>query len=330
MDALSHVLQSVDYEKLLEHYKFNNIKISNHYIRSSCKIHGGNNPSAFVVNLNNGLWYCHTGDCGGGDAVSLVEHMENLSFVDSIRWLANFFSVDIAQMEIKARSTKYYKELKTFIEIVKSSRKRNNPKREFELPSHSVDVSKFRTFHESTIEKFGLKFLDYIKLLNREDKEFTFRNRLIIPIKSKENINIAYALRKTRANDQPKWFYQPNDFEAGEILYNYAECVGAGVVAVVEGIFDVWAYHEIGVKAVATLGAHLTGEQARLLLTLGCDVVLSYDGDDAGRKATNKAIDVLHNKANISIVPFADGEDPESITRKELYDAFTNRKRIRG
>ena len=64
MDAVTLLIKHLDAEKLLEHYDFDRIKSDGDMIRSSCKIHGGNNPTAFVINKETCLWYCHTSDCG--------------------------------------------------------------------------------------------------------------------------------------------------------------------------------------------------------------------------------------------------------------------------
>jgi DNA primase len=87
----------------------------------------------------------------------------------------------------------------------------------------------------------------------------------------------------------------------------------------------VWAYHEIGVTAVCTYGAHLADEQYKLLLKTGADIILSYDNDDAGNKARDKAIEMLKNKTNLFLVTLPKGKDPENITRQELRECYEAR-----
>jgi len=92
----------------------------------------------------------------------------------------------------------------------------------------------------------------------------------------------------------------------------------------------VWAYHEIGVKAVSTFGAQLTDEQVKIILRTGCtSVTLSYDNDDAGRKATQTAIEKLRGKVDVYGIKFRElSKDAESTDRHELSDSYKNRKRI--
>ena len=80
MDATTLIQQHLDVEALLEHYGFNNIHNNGDIIRACCKLHGGDNPTAFVINKNTGLWYCHTGECGGGDVFTLVQKFEGINF----------------------------------------------------------------------------------------------------------------------------------------------------------------------------------------------------------------------------------------------------------
>ena len=124
MDATTYINQNLDVVKLLQHYDFKNITVSGDLIRSCCKLHGGNNPSAFVINKNNGLWYCHTGDCGGGDIFTLVERLEGFSkhdFPKTVQFVASFFNLDINNLSIN-RHANYLKEIRKFIITVKNNK----------------------------------------------------------------------------------------------------------------------------------------------------------------------------------------------------------------
>jgi DNA primase len=164
-------------------------------------------------------------------------------------------------------------------------------------------------------------------------------NRLLFPIRFKHTL-LGVSLRRIKASDNPKWLHQPAHIDTRELLYNFDACENADTIVITEGIVDVWAYHELGIHAVATFGAHLTDEQYRMLMRTGADLVWSYDGDDAGRIATQKAVlgykdksgkfikGMFQNKANNFIVEFADGEDPASISREELKRRYENKRRV--
>lgn len=321
MYALEKIVANADVYKLLEHYGFNTSDEDGTILRSHCAIHGGNNPSAFAFNTESNLWFCHTNpDCGGGDIFTLVEKMENVSFTEATKFLADFFRIDIEGLDIIERKSRNQKEISNFIKIM-SKRRAKKPMDTFKVEDKLFELSTFRDFKEDTIKYFGLKFAKEITLESKSGKEYKLYNRLVFPIICND-IKIGASIRATKNNDNPKWSHQPTDIKTSELLYNYDSVIPGGTVVVVEGIVDVWAYHEINIVAVCTFGAHLTDNQYRMLLISGADVVLSYDGDDAGRKATSKATEMLKDKCNLYKVEMKQGEDPANITREELMNRY--------
>lgn len=325
MDAVTLLRNHIDVERLMKHYDFDKMKHHGKIIRACCKIHGGDNPTAFVMNTENGLWYCHTGDCGAGDVFTLVQKMENLDFPSAVKWVANFFHVDISNLQITERKQAYMQEIKQWIKTMQSRKKKTL--NEYVIDAEIREVTKFREFKEETLRHFDLGYVERIKLKKRDGGEYTLYNRLVFPI-IQNGIQVGALFRRIKSTDVPKWSNQPANIETENLLYNYDATHGKMEIVVVEGILDVWAYHEIGITAVATFGAHLTEEQAKLLLRTGADIVLSYDGDDAGRIATKKAIDMLKYKANIKCVVFDEGEDPENIGREELKKRYEHKRRV--
>lgn len=325
MDAVSFLNQHINIELLLQHYNFEKIHSDGNMIRACCKLHGGNNPTAFVANRNNGLWYCHTSNCGGGDIYTLVQKLENIDFVSSVKWLADFFKVNINNLSLSGRNKNYVNEISNFITLMRKNRKKSF--KEFHINEHIREVTKFRNFNKSTIDFFNLGYVDKVNLLKRDGTHYTLYKRLAFPIMF-NNIQIGTSFRRTKSYDMPKWSHQPVHLKYGNILYNYDSIVNQPHFAICEGITDVWAYHEIDIPAAATFGAHITNEQYKLLLKTGADLILSFDGDKAGQSVTDKAIDLFYHKANLEIVSFNDFEDPESITRKELKYRFDCRKKL--
>jgi DNA primase len=321
MDAVQAIQQSLDVTKLLHHYGFQQIREDNEFIRACCKLHGGNNPTSFVINKENGLWYCHS-NCGGGDAFTLVQKMEGIEFIESVRWLASFFNVDINNLQIVERKAKYIEELRKFVTLVKSKRKKEI--QEFNITEEIKPVTRYRNFNQATLEHFNLGYVDEVTLAKRNGEHYTLRARLVFPIYF-QNIRVGMSFRRTKSTDVPKWSHQPAHIETKNLLYNYDSAKDADTIVVCEGITDVWAFYECGIPAVATFGAHLTQEQYKLLLRTGADIVLAYDGDSAGKLATQRAIKMLKWKANLSVIHFNENEDPESITREELYERYSIR-----
>lgn len=324
MDAVSAINKHIDVVKLLEHYDFKHIRDDGEYIRCACKLHDGNNPTAFVINKETGLYYCHT-SCGGGDIYTIVEQMENIDFYSSVSWLAKFFNVDIENLEITERKEKHVSDLKQFIKVVKGNRKKNY--KVFKIQEEIQSVIKYRKFQTETLEKFGLGIVKQVTLEKRTQEKYVLYNRLVFPIIF-DGIQVGISFRKTKATDFPKWSHQPANIETKELLYNYDEAKTNPIIVICEGILDVWAFYEIGVQAVATFGAHITEEQYKLLLMTGADLVFAFDGDEAGRKATQSAIKMFKYKANIFEVKFEQNEDAENIDREILKQKFENKIRL--
>lgn len=325
MDAITLLREHIDIMKLLEHYGFKDVRADGNMIRACCKMHDGNNPTGFVANPDNGLWYCHTGNCGGGDAFTLVQHFEECDFKTAVNFIADFYGIDINNLEIVERKQSYMQEMKKWLKAVSSRKKKDTKAYHIDVPIR--EVTKLRNFTEETMQHFGLGFVDEINLEKKNGGRYALKNRLYIPIIFR-GIQVGASFRKVKATDYPKWSHQPLKLNTGDMLYNYDATDGLKTIVIVEGIFDVWAYHEIGITAVATFGAHITEEQYKLLMRTGADLVFSYDGDKVGKQATEKALEIFRYKANLEYVLFDENEDPESIPREQLKLKYERRKKL--
>ncbi len=324
MDAITLIQNNLNIDKLLKYYDFDKVHNDGEIIRACCKLHGGNNPSAFVIKRETGLWYCHTGGCGGGDVFSLVQKMEDTDFYSAVRRLANLFDVDIRKLRITEKKSRHMDDLQKFIKLMVSKRKKTIPT--FTIDEEVKEVVKYRNFHEETLRHFGVGHVTSITLTKRNGEEYRLHNRLIFPLII-EDVQVGVSLKRIKSADYPKWSHQPAHINTRDILYNYNSVKYLPTVTVCEGIDDVMAFYEIGVPAVCTFGSHISKEQYKLLLKTGADIVLAFDGDAAGRTATDKAIKMFKYKANIFVISFADREDPESIGREELKKKYENKRK---
>lgn len=313
----------MDVMKILEHYDFDTSNFSGDIVRTNCKIHGGTNKSSFVIDVSTGLWFCHSG-CGGGDIFTLIERMEDMSFPQAVEFLANFFDVDTKGLKTSRNKDKVEKELKSFMKAMKRSH--TSQLEEFEYNVDAVGISRYRNFSKETLDRFKVIYAKSVEVHNRNNESYTIYDRVIVPVVFRDK-NIGISIRKTKEKDFPKWLHQPPGIKFNEVLYNYDSTLGKNEVIVVEGMFDVFAFYEIGLTAVCTFGAHLTHQQYVLLLQTGADIILAYDGDKAGRTAQKKAIDMLKNKANLFKIEFNPGQDPANITREELLELYAEKKR---
>ena len=100
MNAVEFINEHLDPMKVLEYYNFQEVTDKGQMIRARCKIHGGDNPTAFCWNKENNLWFCYTGDCGGGDVFSLIEKLEKCNFKTAVQKAAEILSLDINDMEV--------------------------------------------------------------------------------------------------------------------------------------------------------------------------------------------------------------------------------------
>lgn len=322
MHATQYLQEHIDVSKLLEHYEFEHMRQEGDIIRCSCKLHGGNNSSAFVMRVTNGLWWCHTGDCGGGDIYTLVQRMEECSFAQAVEFVATFFDVDISNYDIINQKAVEEKELKMWVRTMQSRRK--SVLGAYEPQVEMRKVTKFREYTPETLEHFGLQYAPEIQATKREGGTYTLKNRLAFPIRQ-DGIQIGISFRRIKNADFPKWLHQPANMETRNLLYNYDATSGQAEVIVCEGMPDVWAFHELGLTAVATFGAHLTDEQYKMLVRTGADIVLAYDGDEAGQNANIKAYDMLKLTSNVKYIPFEAGEDPDNLPREELWTRYENK-----
>lgn len=332
-NAVDIINENLDIMKILEHYNFEHISQKGHYIRSACTIHGGHNPTAFVFNLENNLWYCHTECNKGGDVYDLISELEDISFIESVQKASQILGIDIEGIEIKERPDKWVMETKKWIQYMKNKNKNKN-KKELHLDDICVcmyDVKKFRNFNNDTLLRFGLKYIKEFKYINKEEKEVILKDRLLYPIYYSEKL-VMVLLRTTKADDKPKWFNYPPDVKSGEVLYNYDEAVKymkenkIRDIVIVEGIHDVWAYYEAGIyNVVATFGSNLTDEQAKLLYQIAEGLYISYDNDTAGIIGTNKIIEAHKDKMNIRVIELEEGKDPAEHEREELKERYNNK-----
>ncbi|MEZ5773839.1 MAG: DNA primase [Hyphomicrobiaceae bacterium] len=155
-----------------------------------------------------------------------------------------------------------------------------------------------------------------------------FRNRVIIPITDLKGRVIAFGARALAPDQKPKYLNSPETplFHKGSVLFNAGNARGpahdAGTVVVVEGYMDVIALDQAGFRhAVAPLGTALTEEQVRLLWRLAPEPILCFDGDAAGRRAANRAVDValpmVGPGASLRFAFLPDGLDPDDLVRSE-------------
>lgn len=319
-----------------------------------CPFHGERTPS-FSVDMERGLWYCF--GCGeGGSVYNFLMRIEGLNFPQAVKKLADEAGVPLELQEredpeslrrdrlreLLERTAQYYSELLLRSPLGEAAR-RYLDSRGLSLKS----AEKFRLgWAPSSGEALGQK-LRQAGYDNRDGVEAgvvressgrdLFRSRLIFPITSVSGKVVAFGGRLIEDDPDkkaPKYLNSPETeiYSKREHLYGLSfhrgEISRAKEALVMEGYLDVIAVSQAGFPlSVASLGTSLTEEQCKLMSRYARTVHLFYDADKAGRSATEKAIGLFEQAGllvNVSLLE--QGEDPDSLIRKEGTDAFARVK----
>lgn len=332
MKAVEYIAENIDAMKVLNYYHFREIKDSDSQIRSCCEIHKGNNPTAFVWNKSNNLWYCYTGDCHGGDIFTLIQKMEHVDFLTSVRKSAEILGLNITDMKIERQTNLVVENTRKWLEFMK--KKKKVPYDDFVSYTYQLPFTKYydedNRFTRFSLDTFKFYNAKFCKVYPTD--EGLLYNKLVIPIEM-NGVNHGVALRDITGQYNPKWLYQPKGIEIRNILYNWTISIESvkqnkqSELILVEGIFDVWAYHNIGLdNVVAIFGSSLKQEQSNLLLKSGLDIVLSFDNDDAGNKCTDKVKKELKYKVNLKTITLPKGNDPADCSEEILKECYLSRQ----
>lgn len=330
MNAVEFINKNIDPMKILEYYNFEEIVDRGQQIRARCKIHGGDNPTAFCWNKENNLWICYTGNCGGGDVFTLIEKLEKCDFTTAVQKAATILNLNINDMEVISEDRIRTEHLKWLNKELKKQTVQEFERFKLPYTKYFDEDERFDRFDKEVLSFYDSKFCN----LFPTDEGYLY-NKLVIPI-WKDEIIIGCALRDLTGEAKPKWYYVPRHIKISSILYNYdlvkelieTDCCITEII-LVEGIFDVWAYHKVGINnVVAVFGSSISEEQIKLILQLNLDVTLSFDNDKAGNKAREKAIKVFKNKVTLRNIELPEGSDPADLSKENLLKAYLERTKI--
>ena len=324
-----------------------------------CPFHNEKSPS-FSVSPSKQFYYCF--GCGAhGDAIGFVKEYNNLSFVEAIEELARHLGVDVPR-EIEedsqtARKRNEYQKMYALLE--KAASFFQQQLRQSEAKS-AVEYCKMRGLTGKIAKTYGVGFVPKgwdnlnlllnkdskqtellltVGLLTRNDKGRTydrFRHRLMFPIRDRRGRVVGFGGRVIDANDQPKYLNSPETpvFHKGKELYGLYEIKQSqktlDCIIVVEGYMDVIALAQAGIpNAVATMGTATTVDHLRVLFKETEQVVFCFDGDRAGKQAAWRALEttlpLMTGEYEVKFLFLPEGEDPDSLVRKENVDTFKQR-----
>ena len=308
-----------------------------------CPFHNEKTPS-FTVYPDSQSYYCF--GCGsGGEVINFIRKAENLDFYEAVRFLCDRYNLvmpaDGVDNSLSVKRKRMY-------EINKEAARFFNSCLFTEEGRAGLEYFKSRGYKKSTITKFGMgyapndwrKLLNHLRekgysyeeayeanLANKSDKNGkisyydSFRNRVMVPIIDARGNVVAFGGR-VLDDSKPKYINTSDTLvykkSLGVFGLNFAKNTKDKKLILVEGYMDAISLHQSGFdNAIACLGTALTSEMAHLLSRYADEIILSYDADEAGQKATRRAIEIFNSIGmKIRVVRLTGGKDPDEILKK--------------
>ncbi len=337
---LEQLRANTDIESVISPYV--NLRRRGKNLVGLCPFHNEKTPS-FTVYPENGSFYCF--GCGvGGDVITFVRRMENLDYMEAVKQLADRAGMALPE---DGYDDTLAKKRTSVLAANRAAAKFFHSQLYTEQGRQALDYFLDRGLAPETIRHFGLGFapndwralkrhlneqgfddvlLESANLLRRSDKNGkvsyydNFRNRVMFPIIDPRGNVIAFGGR-VLDDSKPKYINTSDTLvykkSNGVFALNFAKNGNDGKLIIAEGYMDVIALHQAGfTNAVACLGTALTKEQANLLSRYADTIILSYDADEAGQKATARALGIFGTTGmEIKVLHLEGGKDPDEIIK---------------
>ena len=353
---IDRILEATRIEEVIE--DFVPLKKRGASFVACCPFHDEKTPS-FHVTPSKGIFKCF--GCGkAGDAVTFLKEYNHLSYVESLRWLARKYGIQIHEKELTPEEIKQRDEKEELYNINEFAQKYfyNNLLNTQE--GQSIGLSYFieREVTQQTIDTWGLGYCmqksnDFslhalrngypeelliksgLSLKSEKTGELydRFHSRVTFPIYNVAGRVLGFSARilssdKTKA----KYVNSPETaiYTKGDVLFGLyfakSEIVKNDLCYLVEGNVDAVMMRQNEVKnVVASSGTALTEKQVKLIKRYTKNVVILYDGDAAGIHATERATDMfLKEGMTVKTLLFPDNDDPDSFARKHTQEEFHN------
>ena len=318
----------------------------------------GEKTASFTITPEKGLFYCF-GCHAGGNVFKFISMIENISYFDAIKLQAERLGIALpARNKSKAELEREDKD-KFLYQINEAARKFYH---DFMLKTEQGNIGRkyfnARGISNETIENFNLGYApnSWDNLMNellrrgytleqmleagvvskskKSEKYFDrMRDRVIIPITDLHGRTVAFGGRilDDSLEDAPKYLNSPESaiFKKGNLLFGLDKSNRAifdkKFAVVVEGYMDAIALFSAGFEnVVASLGTAFTEDQARLLLRYTRKIIFCYDSDEAGQRATMRALPIAEKVGlNVSAITITDSKDPDEFIRKHGKDKFS-------
>ncbi len=328
------------------------LRRSGRHLVGLCPFHGEKTPS-FHVYGENGSFYCF--GCGaGGDVITFVRKIENLDYMEAIRWLADRAGMQVPENQVedglgklKTRLLEINREAARFYHAVLMSPE-GRPGLQY-LEKRGLSLKTIRSFGLGFSPESRFSLVNHLRKKGFTDEEMVqanvafrgrnggvadrFFGRVMYPIIDLRGNVIAFGGR-ILTDQKPKYLNTSDTlvFHKSQSLFalNFAKNVSSQQMILAEGYMDVIALHQAGFPtAIATLGTALTAQQANLLAKYAREIVICYDADEAGQKATARAIPLLRNAGlQVKVLTIPQGKDPDEYIRSWGEQGYARFKQL--
>jgi len=309
------------------------------YLKGLCPFHSEKTPS-FTVTPSKGIYKCF--GCGeSGDVINFIMKIEGLEFVEAVKLLASKANIEI---KMSREGEQIVKRRRTLFDINRDAARFYNSQLTRDDRNDGIVYLRKRGMSDRLIRTYGLGFApnawdsvtshllskgykpaDLVELgLSIKNKSGglydRFRNRVMFPIIDVSGNVIGFGGR-TLGDDAAKYLNSPESyiFKKSENLFslNFAKSQKSDTLILAEGYMDVISLYGAGFKyAAASLGTSLTQQQARLASRYFKKIVIAYDSDNAGRTASQKAINIFSQlNVEVKVLNLGDKKDPDEYIK---------------
>ena len=306
-----------------------------------CPFHDDHSPS-MSVSPEKQIYTCFS--CGAsGNVFTFVSDFEKISFAQAVRLLGEKVGISVGGI------SNFSEKKDEYFEIYELANKFYQNSLFTNLGKNAIEYLKKRNIDKETIKKFGIglsiqkvSLTDYLKnkkydidkLINigitNDQGNDIFINRIMFPIYDLSGNPVAFSGRIYNTKDTSKYVNtkETDKFKKGKLLYNYhiakEHLKKNDSIIIMEGQMDVIRASTVGINnCIATMGTALTKDHKNIIKNMTNNIVLCFDGDEAGEKATVNAIELLEDtNIDIKVVRLPNNMDPDEYILKEGKDSF--------
>lgn len=357
-DWLAELKRKVDLVSIASNYV--HLEQKGRRFWACCPFHSEKTPS-FSIDNDEGIYYCF-GCKESGDVIKFVEKLENIDFMDAVKLLADKAGMQLPEFQSNENRQKIQKQKEKILSVLDLTYKHYVENLYNKDAKVAQDYIKFRRFTRRELEDFKIGFsknwtdlVEYLQSKGFSEKEMldagvvakknnrlydVLAGRLVFPIFNSFNECIGFSARALEKTDFAKYLNTAETmvFQKGKVVFGINILKSQKQqqllknIILVEGQMDVVAMHKSGFKsAVACMGTALTKDHVQELKRYNDNIVLCFDGDGAGIKATLRAIEMFRNEnVNLKVVKLSGGKDPDEILntlgKEKLQEMIDNAK----